>query len=608
MTSVQPATSTHVGHIAGRAPRLIFDFPSPNGGTERLSFTNPIATLIAEQHGDVLRALADAEWHAKQGRFVAGFVSYDAAPAFEPAMRIAGRAPTPLVWFGVFDRPRDLGTVGALPDSSAREPLHWTPNTSRTDYDNAIECIRAAIGAGEVYQVNHTIRLRAPWAGDALALYERLRTAQETRYGAFVDIGRFQVVSAAPELFFARVGDRIETRPMKGTARRGRWPDEDRRMPDALARSEKDRAENLMIVDLLRNDIGRLAEIGSVHVPALLTVERYPTVWQLTSTVAGTARSGVSLTDIFAALFPCGSVTGAPKIAATHQIARLEPDARGVYCGAVGIIRPGGDCCFNVAIRTAIVDAERAVVEYGVGGGITFDSTAAGEYDEALAKSAILTAPVREFALIETMRLVDGVYVRRDRHLARLSASAAYFGFADPTEHARAALDAHAAGKPRGCFRARLLASRNGAVDVDSVPFDEGHINTHHTILVSLAHGVVDSADVFLFHKTTDRTAYDRARADDPAADDVILMNERGELTELTTGNLVIEVGGRRYTPPLDCGLLAGVFCRELLESAMIEERVLRLDDLHRASAIWRVSSLREWTPARLSQAGDSGA
>ncbi len=512
-------------------------------------FADPLAVLVAERLDDVREVVATAEAHAVAGRFVAGFVAYDAAPAFEPAIRTPGRARTPLAWFAVFDAPI-TSEPKRLPLIPEGDTGAWTPNTERPEYDAAIECIRTAIRAGDVYQVNHTLRLRARWSGDGLAYYSQLREAQQPAYAAFLDIGPFTIVSASPELFFARRGNTIETRPMKGTARRGRWLDEDRLAGAALAASEKDRAENLMIVDLLRNDVGRVAATGSVHTPALLTLERYPTVWQMTSSVAATLRPEVSLADIFTALFPSGSVTGAPKIAATHAIAALERDARGVYCGAIGLLRPGGDCTFSVAIRTVVVDHSQSVAEYGEGGGIPHDSTPGGEYDELLAKSAILTTQRRPFALIETMRLADGAYIRRDRHLSRLAQSAEYFGFDGPIAASSAALDAHAGTHSAGCHRVRLALQRDGTATVESMPFPKLGVNPSKAIRCAIASTVVvDSGELFLFHKTTNREPYDRARAAHPDAEDVVLVNERGELTELTIGNLVVEMDGKALHP-----------------------------------------------------------
>ncbi|MBC8077362.1 MAG: bifunctional anthranilate synthase component I family protein/class IV aminotransferase, partial [Chloroflexales bacterium] len=435
------------------------------------------------------------------------------------------------------------------------------------------------------------------FAGDALALYRQLSTAQPADYRAYLDNGDYRILSLSPELFFGWDGDQIMTRPMKGTARRGRWLAEDEARAAALLASEKERAENLMIVDLLRNDIGRVAEIGSVRVPQLFAAERYPTVWQLTSTVSARTRPATTLEDVFAALFPCGSVTGAPKVSTMRLIAALEDTPRGVYCGAIGLIEPGGAATFNVAIRTVQLDAATGAANYGVGGGITWDSTAAGEYAEVRAKAALLGTRWPTFALLETLRLEGGRYTLLDRHLARLADSARYFDFQFDIKDARAALDVHAGEHAHEVRRVRLLLAQGGAVRVESAPLQP---LPPEPLPVALTHTPVSSDDRFLFHKTTQRATYDALRANAPDAFDVLLWNERGELTEFTIGNLVLELEGRRYTPPLSSGLLAGTMRAELLETGQIAERVLLREDLARATGVWLVNSVRGWMRVQL--------
>ncbi|HEX2781833.1 MAG TPA: chorismate-binding protein, partial [Gemmatimonadaceae bacterium] len=381
--------------------------------------------------------------------------------------------------------------------------------------------------------------------------------------------------------------------PMKGTARRGRWLAEDDAAAQALAESEKERAENVMIVDLLRNDLGRIARTGTVRVRDLFRVERHPTVLQMTSVVEAELAPRTSLADIFAALFPCGSVTGAPKIAAMEMIARLEDAPRGAYCGALGYVAPGGDATFSVAIRTAWLDRASGVTEYGVGGGITWDSTTAAEYDEVRAKSAVLTAaPAEPFELIETMRLDAGGYARRERHLSRVLESAKYFGFAADRAGIERALDAHAAQVSERPRRVRLLVARDGAVRVEDRALDERSLAPR---VMALAASPVSSDDPFLFHKTTRREAYERHRAEHPDAFDVLLWNEAGELTEFTIGNVVLRLDGTDWTPSRECGLLAGCCRAELLERGEIAERRLTRSDLARAEKVWLINSLRGW-------------
>ncbi len=405
--------------------------------------------LSASRLEDVLPALASAEAAATDGRWVAGFVAYDAAPAFDPAYRVKGNGSFPLLWFGVFDRPMVLDGVDAefppqgtmsLEDRRGFRLGEWVPDVDAAEYGRAIATIRQAAADGAVYQVNYTLRLRAPFSGAPLGLHKRFQAAQGPAYAAYLDLGRFCVLSASPELFFERRGLRVTCRPMKGTAPRGRWMEEDVEAKRRLLESEKDRAENAMIVDLVRNDLGRISEFGSIQAQDVFKVETYPTVHQMTSTVSGTVRTGTSLTDLFRAVFPCGSVTGAPKIASTGFISGLEKAPRGLYCGAIGYIEPGGDCVFNVPIRTVVVDRARGEAEYGVGGGITWDSSPDGEYAEVLTKAEILRAEWPAFSLLETLRANDLGPVRLEHHLARMEASAVYFGFPYSASYVRASV------------------------------------------------------------------------------------------------------------------------------------------------------------------------
>lgn len=579
---------------------VVTDFPDLNGAVERLGFADPVEIIVAETVDDVCAALDRVDDRAAAGYFAVGFVSYDAAPAFDAALRTGERAAVPLLRFGIYAAPveeRRLAWAGA----GAMDAVEWSSNVGRDEYVDAVERIRSGIADGAFYQVNYTVRMRAAWAGDPFATYEALRAAQPSSYGIYVDTGRFQFLSVSPELFFSRTGSEIVTRPMKGTARRGRWHEEDVMSSAALAASVKERAENVMIVDLVRNDLGRIAQVGTVRVPRLFEVERHPTVWQMTSTITGIARNDVRLVDIFAALFPCGSVVGAPKIAAASWIADHESAPRGLYCGAMGIVRPGGDCVFNVAIRTLVIDREVGIAEYGSGGAITIDSTPAGEYDELLAKADVLRSAVPEFEIIETMRLSGGVYTRRKRHLRRLLASAEYFDFRDPASSVEAALDERARLARDGDYRVRLLVSRDGSARTEAVAIAPREAPQSAPLHCVVSRSPVSSRDPFLFHKTTHRRVYEERRAMHPDMDEIILMNERGELTECSIGNVVVEIDRERFTPPIDCGLLAGTFREELLERGAIRERVLLPADLARATSVWLVNSLREWVELTLS-------
>ncbi|MET0647597.1 MAG: aminodeoxychorismate synthase component I [Pyrinomonadaceae bacterium] len=570
------------------APAAVLDFADDCPAGARAFFTNPVEVVSAQTHAEVRPALRRVERAASAGLYAVGFVAYEAAPAFDRALAVKQHSTgLPLLWFGIFDSPSKEEPVGGEFRVS-----DWSPSVNRAEYEQNVESVREAIARGDTYQVNYTLRLRARFEGDDFAFYKRLRAAQQTRFGAYLNAGRFRVLSASPELFFRREGRRVETRPMKGTAARGRWGEEDEAAAARLVASEKERAENLMIVDLLRNDLGRVAETGAVRVEELFRVERYPTVLQMTSTVAATLREGVTLEELFAALFPCGSVTGAPKVSTTRFIAALEDSPRGVYCGAVGFVAPGGDAAFNVAIRTVVVDKESGEAVYGVGGGVTWDSTPGGEYAEALQKAKLLTEEAPDFELLETMRLDDGGFRLLEEHLARLETSAAYFDIPVNVADVREALALHAESHTSVPRRVRLLVSTDGRARVESESLAELPVGP---LRVALALTPVQKSDRFLCHKTTRRGTYEARRSEASGTFDVLLWNEEGELTEFTNGNVVVEIDGRRWTPPRACGLLAGTFRALILREGEVAERVLSKEDLARATRVWFVNGVRGW-------------
>lgn len=571
--------------------RALFDLP-PFG---RLAFGEPARIVTTDDPGRVRAALAEVEAEARRGRWAAGFVSYEAAPGLDAALAVRG-APGPLLWFGIHDAPEAAPSPDAAGRGAARLEA-MSPEVTRAEHLAGVEAVRAALGSGDAYQVNLTFRMRGRFQGDPLALYERLRRAQGGGYtGCLVLDGR-AIVSASPELFFERRGGRVVARPMKGTARRGRHPAEDERLAAALSASAKERAENTMIVDLLRNDLGRVARTGSVHVAELCAIERYRTVLQLTSSIEARLAPGAGLDALFGALFPCGSVTGAPKIAATRIIAALEASPRGPYCGAVGVVAPGGDAVFSVAIRTLDLELDRGTATYGVGGGITWGSVPEREWDEALLKAAVLAEPPEDVELLETMRLEAGRYARLERHLARLAASGRQLGIPVALDAVRAALALEARRAPQEGRRVRLVVGLDGRPRMEAAPLPP---SAREPLPVALAGAAVDREDRLLFHKTTRRALYDARRAERPDAFDVVLQNAEGELTELTIGSLVVELGGERLTPALDAGLLPGTMRAELLERGEVREAVLRPADLGRASRLWLVNSVRGWVPIRL--------
>ncbi|HSM91776.1 MAG TPA: aminodeoxychorismate synthase component I [Anaeromyxobacteraceae bacterium] len=570
-----------------RAPfRARVDFP----GLGPLGFERPVDVIEARAPGEVPRVLHAVERAARDGLWAVGHVAYEAAPAFDPALRAHPPQPGPVAVFGLFERPVPLPP----PSPGALGPL--VPEIDRGEHARGVAAIREALAAGGAYQVNLTFRLRGRFEGDPLGLYERLLRGQGECHGACVVAGERAVVSASPELFFERRGDAVLARPMKGTRPRGRFAEEDARFADELRASEKERAENVMIVDLLRNDLGRVAVPGSVRATDVFRVERYRTVHQLVSTVEARVAPGVGLASLFGALFPCGSVTGAPKVAATGIIAGLERSPRGAYCGAVGVVRPGGDAAFSVAIRTVELDLASGAAACGVGGGITWGSDAGDEWREALAKGEFLLADDPGIALVETLRLERGAYPLLERHLARLAESARHLGLAVDPAAARAALARQAAESAGASRRVRLVARADG-IEAGSAPLPEP---ATAPLPVALARRPVSRWDRRLFHKTTRREPYELRRAEVPGTFDVILWNEEGELTELTIGNLVVELDGVQVTPPRECGLLAGVMRAELLARGEVREATLRAGDLARATRLWLVNAVRGRVPVRL--------
>lgn len=562
-------------------------------GDHWLHFSDPVRVIAAETTEDVLPALRRVVAGVEtEGLHAAGYIAYEAAPGFDRALAVRGPAPLPLLWFGLYRPP---GVWQSLPPGGPYTLGVWQPSQDTHGYRAAIARIKDAIARGDTYQVNYTISLDAAWRGDPWGLFVDLANAQRGGYAAYLDLGEHAICSASPELFLDVDGDQVMAKPMKGTAPRGRTLAEDRQRTAGLRASEKDQAENVMIVDMIRNDLGRIARFGSVRVPSLLDVERYPTLLQMTSTVE--ARSDAPLDVILAALFPCASITGAPKVRTMQLIAGLEDRPRGVYTGAIGHLAPDRRARFNVAIRTVLVDRLAGRASYGVGSGIVWDSDADAEYAECQLKAQVLGQRFPEFELLETMRwTAAGGVARLDRHLARLGGSAEYFGFAVDVEAARRRLAALDPAEMPDPARLRLLAGRRGELRLEISPLDLRAAPA--PVRLGLACTPVDSTDVFLYHKTTHRAVYEAARAGRPDCDDVLLCNERGELTEATTANSVLALDGRLVTPPVDSGLLVGVLRAELLEAGLIQEQTLTLDDLARCQEIYLVNSLRGWRRA----------
>lgn len=558
-----------------------------------LSFGAPVEIVRVSDADAVRPALAAlARRTVAERLYAVGFVSYEAGRAFGLAVHDAGDR-CPLLWFGLY--PAESVHVAGAPTPGDGYTLGAvTPRLTRAGFAEAFARIKAHIADGDTYQVNFTFQSDAAFQGDPASLFADLVEAQGSRYSVLVDTGDLAVCSASPELFFDMRHGTLRARPMKGTARRAPTPDRDAAARDRLAASTKERAENVMVVDMVRNDLGRIAETGSVRVEELFTVERYPGVWQMTSQV--TARSAAGLDAVFEALHPSASITGAPKVRTMEIVRALEQGPRGVYTGAVGHVAPDGTARFNVAIRTAVVDRAAGRVSFGIGSGIVWDSDADAEYDECLLKGSILgQRPVR-FDLLETILWTPASgFVLLDRHLARLAASAGYFGRTVSPEAVREALQRAVSNAGRA-QRVRLLVEPGGQVRVET----RDHVPVPGPVRLRLAAAPVDSRSVWLHHKTTHRSVYDEARASAGECDDVVLWNERGEVCETTIANLVVEVGGERLTPPVSAGLLAGTCRAELLDSGDVREAPVSVDVFRAASRLWVINSVQGERPAVL--------
>ena len=551
-----------------------------------------VETWAAARAEDVPAVLGAVEAAVeRRGLPAVGFLAYEAAAAYGLAVRDPPEEGLPLAWFALFESAEERdGVADALGPPAAEtagEPPPfgpWRPAADEAAYAREVARIQERIAAGDTYQVNYTFPLRGRFAGDPWAAFTRLARAQRASHAAYLDLGRHAVVSLSPELFFRRDGTRLRARPMKGTASRGVTPAEDAGRAEALRTSAKDRAENLMILDMLRNDLGRVAEVGSVRVPSLFDVERYPTLLQMTSAVE--AESRAPFAEVVAALFPCASVTGAPKASTMRIIAEREGGPRGLYTGAIGTLDPGGRACFSVAIRTLVVDRERGEAEYGVGSGVVADSRAGEEYAECLLKARVLEE--RPFRLLETMRFSPGEgYWLLEEHLERLLASARHFGVEAEGERVRAALDRAASGLG-GPSRVRLLVDLDGRPEVEAAPLT---FPAALPLRLGLAPRPVDPGSPWLYHKTTRREVYDEALGARPDCDEVLLWNARGEATEGARSNLVVELPEGRVTPPVGSGLLPGTMRARLLARGEARERPVRIEELP-GRRLWLVNSV----------------
>ena len=528
------------------------------------------------------------------GYYAAGFISYEAATAFDCALSTHSSTSFPLMWFGIFNDARQLPV---LPFAQLQFPEIWQSNITSNQYSKVLSRIKYHIARGNTYQVNYTFRNTAPFIENPKTAFLSLTASQPTDFAAYVDTERFAICSASPELFFILNGQNIITRPMKGTAARGLTYEDDVGNMAWLYNSKKNRAENLMIVDMVRNDLGRIAIPGTVQVPILFEIEKYPTLLQMTSTV--TAKTNATVSDIIASLFPCASITGAPKARTMQIIKELETTPRKIYTGSIGFIGPNRTAQFNVAIRTVLIDKEKNQAEYGVGGGILWDSTTEDEFDECRLKTQVLTKKQPEFSILETLLWTpDSDFFLLDYHLSRLFKTASYFEFPVDIQKAKQVLAQNAPKKSSKFKKIRFLLKKDGSYCLESETLDTNH--HEQPLKIRLASDPIDTSNPFLYHKTTHRDVYDKAFENVSNCDDVILYNQQDQVTESTISNIVINWQNQLITPPVCSGLLPGTFREWLLLNKKIEEQIITIDMLKKCKIIFLVNSVRKWRRATL--------
>ncbi len=560
-------------------------------GAVWLLFQNPIAELVATEFDEVKTVLESVEQANSRGMYAAGFVSYDASPAFDPAMQCKRDSDFHLAQFFIYEQPPTWFKQFIAPECD--QEINWKPDVDLSEFVSKFNLIHARIGDGDTYQVNYSFRLCADATPESVL---RVGSSSPSPYTSLIRTSDHLVVSTSPELFFELDGLKINCKPMKGTRPRGATLHEDQLLIQELRSSPKELAENLMVVDMIRNDLGRIALLGSVQTPCLFDVESYSTVHQMTSTV--TAEVDPSLSKLFRALFPCASIVGAPKIETMRIIEGCESTPRGLYTGALGFFTPGNQARFSVAIRTVILDLQSKRAVYGVGSGIVWDSNSTSEYDECLLKGQALTQPQTSWCLLETM-LWDPQegFAYEVEHVQRLKASCLQLGVPFRLEAVVAYLDNLARTFKKELTRVRLLVSATGNISHTVAAYKP----SPSSLSARLASTPVQSADPSLLVKTTNRSIYEHHKARDPDVDEVLLWNERGEVTEFCLGNVAILDGNQLVTPPLSSGLLPGVLRGVMLKSGQAIERIIRIEDIEPSTSIFRLNSVSGKVPVQLS-------
>ena len=562
-----------------------------------LKFSNPQHIFVCSDIAEIRETLRDIEVRVQRDKlYAAGYLTYEAAPAFDPAFKVNSENKLPLLCFGLFGDYEECSNLKNDRDIDLQE-LDWKLGTSEQTYKKNFTYIKKQIERGNTYQINYTLRNFTENLTDPYQFF--LARASNAPYAAYIETKDHTIISASPELFFSLDGDKLESKPMKGTSMRGKTQQEDLDLRIELKQSEKNLAENIMITDMLRNDMGRISLPGSVEVSAICDVEQYPTVWQMTSTVR--SKTEVNIEEIIAALFPCASVTGAPKISSMEIISKIEDTPREIYTGAIGFIAPNRQAQFSVPIRTVLLDKKTNEASYGTGGGIVWDSDFLAEFEECMAKAKVLTTTNTNsnFELFETMLWEPrkGIFLR-DLHFSRLKNSATYFNFIYNFSRIETELEKYLNKYTSESRKIQIYLNKNGDIKLSSKKMTL--INQQKDYTISFAEKAIDLNDVFYYHKTTRRDIYERAKSINRLSNDTLFWNDAGEITESKIANLIINIGNECYTPPVSSGLLGGTYRQMMLDKGLLKERVIHKSEISHLSEITLINSVRGRFRAKL--------
>jgi len=559
-------------------------------------FSSPLQVLFTHDLNQVKDVLNEVQNKVeKKNLIAAGYLSYEAAPAFDNAYCVNEKGSLPLICFGLFKNYKIEKTLESHSLESA-EAIEWAITTDRTLYENYLQYIKDQIKLGNTYQVNYTLRKFTECISNPYSFF--LEKAQDAPYAAYIESNEHTIISASPELFFKLNGESLMCKPMKGTSKRGKTLHDDIALMEELKNSEKDKAENIMITDMLRNDMGKISDTGSVKVLSEFDIEKYPTVWQMTSSIK--SQTSTNITGIFEALFPCASVTGAPKVSSMKIISEIEDQPREIYTGAIGYIAPNNEAQFSVPIRTILSDKKACRSVYGTGSGIVWDSESHKEWDECQNKSAILSANSQNFELFETMRWESSKRIFLEKlHLDRLKDSAEFYNFKFHHEKINDKLQDYLKNLESESERIiRLFLAKDGDIRLTTSAYKKQ--NKDKPQFISFAMRPINSEDRSLYHKTTNRSVYENAIGENPVCDDILLWNEDGNITESTISNVIFKKDSKYYTPPISCGLLGGTYRTHLINQGHLEERIIPKTEINLYSEIYLINSVRGKYPVKL--------